>query len=136
VNIFGIPIPETKRGDLGRTPLFTQTDLSLTHRIRFGNDNRFAVAFDFNVINVFNESNPLYLDQNKSSGYFALGEGDVAASGTTVDATNILTSSGVLTQYAAAETAFGLGFARNQGFQLPVTFQEPRAVRFGFRFSF
>jgi len=136
VNIFGIPIPETKRGDLGRTPLFTQTDLSLTHRIRFGNDNRFAVAFDFNVINVFNESNPLYLDQNKSSGYFALAESDVAASGTTVDATNILTASGVLTQYAAAETAFGLGFARNQGFQLPVTFQEPRAVRFGFRFSF
>lgn len=136
VNIFGIPIPETKRGDLGRTPMFTQTDLSLTHRIRFGNDNRFAVAFDFNVINVFNESNPLYLDQNKSSGYFALGEGDVAASGTTVDAVNILTSGGVLTQYAAAESAFGVGFARNAGFQLPVTFQEPRAVRFGFRFTF
>ena len=136
VNIFGIPIPETKRGDLGRTPLFTQTDLSLTHRIRFGNDNRFAVAFDFNVINVFNESNPLYLDQNKSSGYFALAESDVAASGSTVDATNILTSGGVLSQYKAAETAFGLGFARNAGFQLPVTFQEPRAVRFGFRFSF
>jgi hypothetical protein len=139
VNIFGIPIPETKRGDLGRTPIFTQTDLNLTHRIRFGNDNRFAVAFDFNVLNVFNESNPLYLDQNKSTpGRFALGEGDVAASGTTVDATNILTSGGVLTQYAAAEAAYpgGIGFSRNAAFQFPVTFQEPRLVRFGFRFQF
>lgn len=136
VNIFGIPIPETKRGDLGRTPMFTQTDLNLTHRVRFGNDNRFAVAFDFNVINVFNESNPLYLDQNKSSGYFALAESDVVASGTTVDATNYLTSNGVLAKYAAAETAFDVGFARNKAFQFPVTFQEPRSVRFGFRFEF
>lgn len=137
VNIFGIPIPETKRGDLGRTPIFTQTDLNLTHRIRFGNDNRFAVAFDFNVINVFNESNPLYLDQNKSTpGVFALAESDVVASGTTVDATNYLTSNGVLAKYAAAEAAFGVGFARNAAFQFPVTFQEPRSVRFGFRFSF
>jgi hypothetical protein len=138
VNIFGIPIPETKRGDLGRTPMFTQTDLNLTHRIRFGNDNRFAVAFDFNVINVFNESNPLYFDQNKHSANFALGEGDVAASGTTVAATNILTSGGVLAQYKAAEAAYpgGVSFARNVGFQTPVTFQEPRSVRLGFRFDF
>jgi hypothetical protein len=138
VNIFGIPIPETKRGDLGRTPMFTQTDLNLTHRIRFGNDNRFAVAFDFNVINVFNESNPLYFDQNKHSANFALGEGDVAASGTTVDATNILTSGGVLAQYKVAEAAYpgGVNFARNVGFQTPVTFQEPRSVRLGFRFDF
>lgn len=136
VNIFGIPIVETKRGDLGRTPTFTQTDLNFTHRIRFGNENRFTVAVDLNIVNVFNQDTILAFDQNKHSGYFALSEASVAASGLTVDATNILTSSGVLTQYAAAETDFGLGFARNIGFQTPLTWQEPRSVRFGFRFIF
>ncbi|MGA9994669.1 MAG: hypothetical protein WBP93_04595, partial [Pyrinomonadaceae bacterium] len=142
INVFGIPIPETQRGDLGRTKAFTQTDLNLTHRIRFGNDGRFAIAFDFNVINVFNENKVLAVNQNKSSGYFALAETDVVASGLTVDATNYLTSHGVLPQYAAAEQTFAtdngvpIAWARNAAFNQPIAFQEPRSVRFGFRFQF
>ncbi len=143
VNIFGIPIPETKRGDLGRTPKFTQTDVNLTHRIRFGTENRFAVAFDFNVINVFNQNIPLAFNQNKTSAYWALDQSDVVASGDTAAATNILTSSGVLAQYAAVEplicasaTNCGVGVARNLAFGKPINFQEPRVVRFGFRFQF
>jgi Carboxypeptidase regulatory-like domain/TonB-dependent Receptor Plug Domain len=142
VNIFGIPIPETKRGDLGRTPMFTQTDLNLTHHIRFGNDRRFAVAFDFNVINVFNEANKLAFNQNKSSAYFALDQTDVVASGDTAAATNVLTSSGVLSQYSAAVAKFATdngvpaAWATNLAFGNPISFQEPRQVRFGFRFLF
>jgi len=136
VNIFGIPIPQTKRGDLGRTPMFTQTDLNFTHRYKFGNENRFTVAFDFNVINVFNENNIIAVNQNFHSPSFALAEDDVCANGDPVCATNILTSSGVLTQYTAAETAFGTAAARNLGFNKPIAFQEPRSIRFGFRFMF
>ena len=123
--------------------MFTQTDLNLTHRIRFGNDNRFAVAFDFNVINVFNQNTPISFAQNKTSGYWALSESDVVASGTTVDATNFLTSNGVLAQYAATEplicasaTVCGTSVARSASFGQPLTFQEPRSIRFGFRFIF
>jgi hypothetical protein len=145
VNIFGIPIPETKRGDLGRTPMFSQTDLNLSHKIRFGRDNRFTLALDFNALNVFNQDTELAYNQNKTSGYWALAESDVAASGSTVDATNILTSTGVLTQYAAAEsticadaaeTICGIGVARNAAFGKPIAWQEPRSIRFGFRFIF
>jgi hypothetical protein len=142
VNIFGIPIVETKRGDRGRTPAFTQTDLNFTHRIRFGSENRYTIALDFNVINVFNQDTPLSFSQNKSSGYFVLDQTDVVASGDTVAATNILTSSGVLTQYAAAETNFAaingvpVAWARSASFGNPLTFQEPRSMRFGFRFIF
>jgi hypothetical protein len=142
VNIFGIPIPETKRGDLGRTPMFTQTDLNLSHRIRFGNDNRFAVALDFNVLNVFNEANKLAFNQNKSSAYFALDQSDVVASGDTAAATNVLTSSGVLTQYNAAVAKFATdngvpaAWATNLAFGNPISFQEVRSVRLGFRFLF
>lgn len=148
INIFGIPIPETKRGDLGRTPRFSQTDINLTHRYRFGRDERFTMAFDFNVLNAFNQSHVLAVNQNKSSDYFVLDQTDVVASGDTVTATNILTSSGVLSQYRAAEARFcldptaptastcGVSFARNLGFNRPIAFQGPRSVRFGFRLQF
>ncbi|CAN5327025.1 TonB-dependent receptor [soil metagenome] len=47
----------SKRGDLGRTEMFTQTDFSIRHRFRFGRDNRFALVFEGDAINLFNESN-------------------------------------------------------------------------------
>ncbi|HEV2829090.1 MAG TPA: hypothetical protein VGW76_15950, partial [Pyrinomonadaceae bacterium] len=118
--------------------MFTQTDLNLTHRIRFGNDNRFAVAFDFNVLNVFNESNILAVNQNKHSGYFGMTE----ITGDYVTDINKLTSTGVLADYAAAEAQFAvdngvpIAWTRNVAFNQPIAFQDPRSVRFGFRFQF
>ncbi len=44
------------RGDLGRTERFTQTDLALTHRYRFGRDDRFGMEFTVNATNVFNQN--------------------------------------------------------------------------------
>jgi hypothetical protein len=145
VNIFSIPIVETARGDRGRSPMFSQTDLNLTHRIRFGNENRFTIAVDFNVINVFNQNIPLAFNQNKTSAYWALAKTDVLPSGDTVAVTNLLTSSGVLTQYATKEATIcttatsgicGVGVARNLAFGQPIAWQDPRSVRFGFRFIF
>lgn len=49
----------TKRGDLGRTELFTQTDLALRHNIKFGRDNRFKIVLEADVINALNEANEL-----------------------------------------------------------------------------
>lgn len=135
VNIFGIPIPETKRGDLGRSPMFTQTDLNFTHRIRFGRDNKYQIAMDFNVVNVFNENSVIAINQNKTGGSLKLNVGDVNSCADVLCATNYLTSNGVLTQYAAFETANGAK-SRNIAFGLPIAFQETRYVRFGFRFLF
>ncbi|HLL16846.1 MAG TPA: TonB-dependent receptor [Pyrinomonadaceae bacterium] len=134
VDIFGIFIPRTARGDLGRTEMLTQTDLNLTHRYRFGNENRFTMAFDFNVLNVFNENNVLLLDTNQSSAYYLLDSTEVA--GNFVAATNILTSQGVLSQLDASVADFGQSDAINRTFGLPRSFQAPRSVRFGFRFQF
>ena len=52
-------IPLFGRGDQGRTEKFTQTDLSMAYRYRFGRDNRFAVQFNVDVLNAFNEANEL-----------------------------------------------------------------------------
>ena len=143
VRIFGIPIPETGRGDLGRTETFSQTDLNLTHRYKFGSDQRFTVAFDVNVLNVFNENHVLAVNQNKHSTFFSLPQSAVCANSSTVCATNALTSGGVLSQYAAAEqafvqspTIFGVNAARNVAFGQPISYQDPRSIRFGFRFLF
>jgi len=145
VNIMGIPIPESKRGDLGRTPMFSQTDLSLSHRIRFGNDNRYAVVIDFNVLNAFNQDTELAYNQNKTSAYWNLTATKIAGVNDKVAATNILTSTGVLSQYAAVEPTVctsvgssicGVGVARNLQFGTPIAWQDPRTIRFGFRFQF
>jgi hypothetical protein len=144
VEVFGIAIPETKRGDLGRTPMFTQTDLNLTHRYRFGRDDRFTLAFDLNVLNAFNENNPLGFNTNKFSASFNLDPSAVNNCGdNSVCAINFLTSNGVLSQYAAAEqnfslsaNVFGVNAARSVAFMQPIVYQEPRTIRFGFRFLF
>ena len=144
VSVFGVPIPQTRRGDLGRTEAFTQTDLNFTHRYRFGRDERFTLAADFNVINVFNENNVLAVNQNRHSGSFGLSTSSVNnCGGNYVCAINALTSGGVLSQYAAAESSFapsaavfGVNAARNIAFGQPIVRQEPRTIRFGFRLLF
>jgi hypothetical protein len=140
VDIFGLFIPETRRGDLGRTEAFTQTDLNLIQRYRFGRDNRFGVAFEFNVINVLNEHNVLFVSNNRTSPFYALSYEEVVATapGQTpnyAQAFNILTSRGVLTELNNSINA-DPGFNLEQSYRLPAIFQSPRSVRFGFRFTF
>jgi len=138
VDIFDIDIPKTRRGDLGRTEMFTQTDLNLTHRYRFGNENRFTMAFDVNVLNVFNENNVLTLDTRESGPYYALHVEEVIPSGNFVQAVNRLTSVGVINELNASvnHPDFPAAFSLNRNYRLPNSFQGPRSVRFGFRFQF
>lgn len=135
VTVFDIDIPETVRGDLGRTETFTQTDLNLTHRYRFGRDDRFTVAFDFNVLNVFNEANALSVSNSRTSGFYGLSVGEVSATENYVQAVNTLTSGGIIQQLNRSIAA-DPGFSLNQAYRLPSVFQSPRTVRFGFRFLF
>ncbi len=44
-----------KRGDQGRTPTFSQTNMAVTHTIKFGRDSRFALKMDADVLNLFNQ---------------------------------------------------------------------------------
>lgn len=134
VSVFHIPIPLGERNDLGRTEAFTQTDLNLSHRYRFGRDDRMALVFDFNVLNLFNEHNVLGLDTNLTqNSYFDLAFEDVVANGNPVTATNILTSKGVR---SFLDPFLKSPVDRNQAVGLPNQFQGPRTVRFGFRLQF
>jgi len=63
-----IPIIVNSRGDLGRTPTFTQTDLVVAHEVKLGETKR--LRFEFNAINVFNQktSRHIYDQLNRGAG--------------------------------------------------------------------
>lgn len=56
----------TKRGDQGRTPTYYQTNVSASHTIKFGQDGRFSLKLDADVLNVFNHYTVTNLGLNPS----------------------------------------------------------------------
>ena len=118
------------RGDLGRTPVFSQTDLAVTHRYRFGSDNRFTVAFDVNVSNLF--------DQDTVTSFWTqmnIGQVYNTALGITRREFNIGYQNGTLLP-AILTYINARPDRQDKLYNQPFTFQSPRAVRFGFRFLF
>ncbi|MCD9187247.1 MAG: TonB-dependent receptor [Pyrinomonadaceae bacterium] len=120
------------RGDLGRSPVFSQTDLNVTHRYRFGRDNRFTMAVDLNFTNLF--------DQDTVTGIYTT----VNPSTAPVNATALGLSQ---VQYANGYTDGSLLTAiqarvasqpdrSDVRYKLPFLYQNPRTVRFGFRLLF
>lgn len=120
------------RGDLGRSPVYSQTDMSVTHRYRFGRDNRFTMAFDLNFLNLFDQATVtgIYTTLNPSTAPVnasALGLSQVAyangyTGGTLLDP--------ILARIASQPDRSDLRYKQ------PFLYQVPRQVRFGFRLLF
>ncbi len=131
----------TKRGDLGRSPTFSQTDMGLTHRYKFGRDNRFTLVGDFNVLNLLNQDAVLTVQNLLTSGqiprptafpqFFVNGVENKAA---LINAYNRGELLGQINTYLAG-TPTALSRTRADYGQ-PNRFQNPRSVRFGFRLLF
>ncbi len=147
VDVFGILIPYSARGSGGRTPKYSQTDFSVTHKYKFGRDNRFGLAVDLNILNLFDQKAVLNVDNNFANpSWYELDSSVVA--GSVIAATNVLTSTGVKSFIDAeiAPTAAGCqaysgsaaasNFCKNQSYGFANAYQGPRNVRFGFRFIF
>ena len=122
------------RGDLGRSPVFSQTDLSVTHRYRFGSDNRFTMAFDLNFLNLF--------DQATVTGiYTTLNPSTAQVNGPALGFPN--TTTGYANGYTGG-TLLNPILARIASqpdrsdirYKMPFLYQSPRTVRFGFRLLF
>ena len=56
-----------ERGDLGRTEMFTETDLSFNHRYKFGRDDRLTFEPFVDIRNLFDEKNVLTVDTTIST---------------------------------------------------------------------
>jgi hypothetical protein len=68
------------RGDMGRTPMLSSTDLLLSHELRAGGNNR--VRFELNVLNVFNQKTVRhrfnYINRNRNAGRILLDDNDLS----------------------------------------------------------
>jgi hypothetical protein len=134
------------RGDLGRTHTYSQTDFSLTHKYKFGRDNRFGLAVDINVLNLWNQANELSRRETIAKAEFpasAIGCPTAAAEDTPVRCltravfSGAVTSSSYLTFINRTVDGNGNPIDRiDRRYNLPQLFQAPRGVRFGFRFLF
>jgi hypothetical protein len=126
------------RGDLGRTPTYSQTDLNITHRYRFGRDNRYTVAADLNFLNLWDQDTVtgLYPTMNTTTGRpndAAMFPAAPAAQRPVLYA-NAYTSGAllqpILNRIAASPDR------PDARYKMPQLFQSPRVVRFGFRLLF
>jgi len=136
VQLYGAYTFLTTRGDLGRTPAYTQTDFQVTHTIKLGSEGRFALKFDVNLLNAFNENNVLSVftqisPDSLTAGNFGISDNDGLGELNTFRAV----FNGGLTSQILAGLANG-SIARDARFNQPLTRQIPRQVRFGFRFVF
>ena len=136
VQLYGAYTFLNTRGDLGRTPMFTQTDLQLSHTIKLAGDGRYALKLDFNVLNAFNENNVLSVftqisPDSLTAGNFGITDADGLGELNTFRAV----FAGGLTSQILAGLADG-SIASDVRFNQPLTRQIPRQVRFGFRFVF
>jgi hypothetical protein len=139
----------TGRGDLGRTEMFSQTDLGITHRYRFGRDNRFTLVGDLNVLNLFDQENVLTLQNVKTNGqidrfaafgggannpYFPCGNNSCENKPALINAYNrgeLLNQ--INTYLAGTPTALNRTVST---YGQPNRYQDPRTIRFGFRLIF
>jgi hypothetical protein len=76
-----IPVMVEGRGDMGRTPVYSRTDLLLSHALNVGGSKR--VRFELNVQNLFNQKTARHIfnSLNKGAGA-AVGSSAIDLSGT------------------------------------------------------
>lgn len=119
------------RGDLGRTPAFTQTDFYVSHTYKFGSDSRYAMKLEANVVNLFNENN--VLDKFTRITPNDIGDADVGAADE-LDAFRKVFAGGI--QSIIVQQLNNGTLPSDARYNQPSTFQIGRQVRFGFGFSF
>jgi len=123
-----------KRGDLGRSPTFSQTDFNITHRYRFGRDNKFTIAGDLNFLNLFNQDTVTNFAVVRNVNTATVNGPSLLFPNNTDAFVNAYTSGALLTPINNF-----LNVApdrKDDRYGQPNTFQIPRSVRFGFRLLF
>jgi hypothetical protein len=120
------------RGDLGRTPTFSQTDFNVTHRYRFGKDNRFTLAMDLNFLNLW--------DQDTVTGIYPTMNTTVGRpNNSALGLSNVAYTNGYTTGALLQPILNWIGASADRPdirYKEPQLFQSPRQVRFGFRLLF
>jgi len=119
----GIPFYPYGRGDLGRTPVYSQTDLYLQHEFRLGNDQR--IQLQMNVNNLFDQKTAVSRDLTKWLGRINLSD------------TAFFNGFDTAAEMAKASSNEDPLFNYDGGYGKGVTaFQGKRQIRFGVKYIF
>lgn len=152
VSFYGAATFLNRRGDLGRTPTFTETDFSASHTYKFGADNRYSVVFNLDIRNLFDQDtttdrfgtifgsdlaapNLTGLLPNVTDELNAIGQVFNGGIGNAIRELNSRGNAGLST-CGAALTSSCASFASDARYNQDSAFNGPRNVRFGFRFTF
>ena len=148
ISVVATSIPLSGRGDLGRTPTYYQTDFTVSHKYKFGRDNRFAMVGDITLTNAFNNNSVISLyttkfTQNNTISGVSIDpcynpDGDLNPGCTTAHplltpALNAVLNGQIGPQIAALQTSSN---PISVLYGKPSGYQAPRYIRFGFRFIF
>lgn len=141
-----------RRGDQGRTPMFSQTDFALRHNVKFGRDGRFILKFDADVINLFNQNILINKGLNTLSGQAGNLISRLAFNPTSPEygltSPGCTTGAGYTSCWAEAYRNFQAngspeilaralgGSSPNPFYNVPFSWQAKRTVRFGVHFNF
>jgi len=138
VNVLSIgTIPLNGRGDLGRSDVFSQTDFGVRHTYKFGQDGKFKLVGELDIINIF--------DQYAELGQFrtiapnlGFNEGDFGfnTGNASQDLVNFLQAFQTQPFSQQITTLIGQNGGNDVRYGVSNSFQGPRTVRFGFRFIF
>lgn len=123
-----------ERGDLGRSPMFSQTDFNFTHRYRWGQDNRFTMAFDLTFLNLWDQKTvtAIYTVMNPSSA--PVNGPALGFPNTTTGYSNGYADGSLLNAILARIAS--RGDRSDIRYKMPYLYQGPRTVRFGVRLLF
>ncbi|HEX5083305.1 MAG TPA: hypothetical protein VFY40_14765, partial [Blastocatellia bacterium] len=123
------------RGNLGRTPAFSQTDFAITHRYKI--TEQYVVAFDFNVTNLFNQASVLGVQTNLNAVNPSVATLNLPASvATTADAINYILTNGIVDNFNAFLNDPTAPQRKQTAAGLSNRFQDGRGIRLGVRFTF
>lgn len=127
------------RGDLGRSPTFSQTDLNITHRFKFGADGRYKIALDLNLLNLWDQDTVtgVYPTMNTTTG--RPNDAAMFPAATAGERARLYANaytSGALLQPILDRLNADPANRLDQRYGMPQLYQSPRVVRFGFRFLF
>ncbi|MBE7515336.1 MAG: TonB-dependent receptor [Chloracidobacterium sp.] len=129
----------TKRGDMGRTPVYSQTDFSMSHTYKLGRDGKYKITGDFTIGNLWNQHAVTALNPRR---WIQDGPNDPGL-GTFADtiAFEKAIATGAMGPFYDALDTFNNpntadGSNRNILYGRPSAYQGRRSFRFGFRFVF
>ena len=126
------------RGDLGRTPMFSETDLAISHTYKFGRDNKWSFQPFIDLRNLFDENNVTGLQRVYSGSNITatqLTAAGCAACTNTVNIFQQLLVNGGIRQFVDTHFANNPALIENDYGQQNA-FQSGRDIRFGFKFKF